>query len=120
MNYAIRAIRKQVRFHRRTRAAKTVPYPGSVREAAVSLAREQSQAGIPVRRTAHELGLRPQTLYLWLSRKPSKGLRPVTITDNVEPTAELPEPRPVLVTPQGFRIEGLDAVRLVALLRGLS
>jgi hypothetical protein len=120
MNPSIRVIRKQIRFHSRTRAAKTVPYPGSVREAAVSLARERTHAGIPVRRTAHELGLRPETLYLWLSRKPSKALRPVTVTETEVPTAELPETCPVLVTPQGFRIEGLDAAGLVALLRGLS
>jgi hypothetical protein len=120
MNQAIRTIRQQIRFHSRTRTARTVPYPVAVREAAVSLARDRVRAGIPVWRTAHELGLRAPTLYLWLSDKATKRLRPVTVTESAGPIAELVSTRPVVVTPCGYRIEGLDAAGLITLLRGLS
>ena len=51
--------------------------------------------------------------------KPAKGLSRVVITEDAVPTAEQAI-RPTLVTPQGYRIEGLEAAGLAKLLRALA
>ena len=120
MNDAIHTLRHQIRTHTQARTGTSVRYPAPVRDAAIALARERTHAGISIRRTAHELGLRPPTLYLWLSRRQARRLRPVSITETPEPAAERGGIRPVLVTPHGYRIEALDLAALIALLRSLS
>ena len=70
-------------------------------------------------RLARELGLSDPTLTKWLRLPAPPGLRPVTVT---------PPPRseaagvtgPVLITPNGLRVEGLDQGALVAVLQALG
>lgn len=120
MHDAIRTIRKQLQAHAKARAGTAIRYPQSVREAAVGLARSRRNAGISLRRTAGELGLNAPTLYLWLARKPSKALCPVAIADSVDTTTRRGPRCAILVTPEGYRIEGLEAAELVTLLRALA
>lgn len=120
MNTAIQTIRNQIRVHTRNRAATTVPYPAAVRERAAAVTRERMGAGISANCTARMLGLRPATLYSWLSRKPTKGFRAVRVVQSPGSAVAQDRAKPVLVTPNGFRIEGLDTAGLVALLRGLA
>lgn len=117
MNDAIREIRNQVRTHTRSRPATSVRYPAAVREAAVALARERTREGRSISRTAKELGLRPRTLWLWMRQGRAPRLRPVAV---VTAPRDAGATRAVLVTPQGFRVEGLDAAGLAVLLRELS
>jgi hypothetical protein len=68
---------------------------------------------------AEEVGVATPTLKHWLERPATPRLRPVTI----EPTATRggnDPARPVLITPQGVRVEGLDAAALIAILRALT
>ncbi|MGH7346949.1 MAG: hypothetical protein ACREK4_18720 [Candidatus Rokuibacteriota bacterium] len=68
---------------------------------------------------ARELGLRPRALRLWLQELRSKPrLRRVAVGAGPEVAAPGPNTA-VLVTPQGFRVEGLGFEALVTLLRGL-
>src|SRR2546425_647327 len=59
---------------------------------------------------------RPRALRLWLQTPTRPRLRRVAIATT--PVAAVD--RPVLITPQGFRVEGLGAAGLVALLRVLA
>jgi hypothetical protein len=119
MSHAIREIRRQIQIHRRTRAARTVPYPGPVREAILRLVRERTDAGLSVRSTAEEIGLRAQTLYKWVAYESGTRLRPVAVTGSAEASSELAGIGVVLITPQGYRVEGLNPAALIVLLRGL-
>jgi transposase-like protein len=120
MNDGIREIRNQVRAHCRSRASTTVRYPASVREAAVAVAREGRRAGRSIGRTARQLGLSPGTLLLWMRRGGAGRLRRVEVLASPRAVRDGGATRPVLVTPQGFRVEGLDTAELTALLRALS
>jgi transposase-like protein len=74
--------------------------------------------GVSVAAIARELGLRPRLLRLWLKAPRVKPrLRRVTL-ENTSPSPATVTP--TLVTPHGFRIEGLDVAGLVTLLRGLA
>lgn len=69
--------------------------------------------------TARELGLRSRALRLWLQEPRTRPrLRRVALETVPLRTMPISGP-PVLVTPQGFRVEGLDVAGLVTLLRGL-
>jgi transposase-like protein len=80
--------------------------------------------GVAVARIARELGLRTQTLSLWLRRTPAAKLRAVRVER--DPHSAIPvavatsEVRPVVVTPSGVRIEGLDFESLVHVVRSLA
>jgi hypothetical protein len=72
-----------------------------------------------MRRLARVLGVSAPTLTTWL-RAPSRGaLRPVTIAPDAMPALS-PPARPVLVTPHGLRVEGLDVAGVVIVLRALA
>jgi hypothetical protein len=68
----------------------------------------------PVSRTARELGLSPFTLHDWLRREEPVA-RPVVVTPEPVLSASV-----AIVTPGGFRIEGLDEAAVVRVLRALS
>jgi hypothetical protein len=70
-------------------------------------------------RVASALGLPAQSLARWLQQSAPPGLRPVTVRPDPAPAAA-PGASPVLVTPQGLRVEGLDRDTLIVLLRVLG
>ena len=98
-------------------------YPDHVRQAVVRYASPLVAAGRSVASLAAEVGLAPPTLGRWLAAdrpdEPS-GFVPVLVDDRPPawptgfPTATL-----TLVTPGGFRVEGLQLDALLVLLRGL-
>jgi len=70
-------------------------------------------------RVAGALGLPARSLTRWLQQSAPPVLRPVTVRP--EPVSlAAPGAGPVLVTPQGLRIEGLDLDTLIAVLRVLG
>jgi hypothetical protein len=117
MDNAIRRLRSQARHLTRGTAPQGIRYPVQFRAAAVALAREQLARGAPVARVARALGLPGRSLARWLLVPPAPVLRPVAVAPDPAP---VPRPGPVLTTPQGFRVEGLDGETLVALLRALG
>jgi transposase-like protein len=92
-------------------------YPADLKERAVVVFRERRAAGASLRSVAQELGLRALTLSRWESRA-ARRFRPVRVAtpDSAPPCAS----RPVVVTRNGDRVEGLELEQVVALLRALA
>ena len=68
---------------------------------------------------AREIGVSEPTLTKWLRPLALPVLRPVAVA--AAPTQECSAvARPVLVTPQGVRVEGLDRAGLIVVLRALG
>ena len=99
-------------------------YSAAFRAEVVSVARARVVEGVPVARIARELGLRTQTLSLWLRRERLPKLRAVHVERDPHSAAPValatPELRPVVVTPSGVRIEGLDLDGVVRVVRSLA
>ncbi len=119
MDQEARRFRQAAARHLGDRTGTAIRYSPALRRSAVTFARRRGRSGVPVAAIARELGLRPRALRLWLQEPRTKPrLRRVALE-----AAATPAPRPdtpVLVTPQGFRVEGLDLSAIVTLLRGLA
>ena len=95
-------------------------YPEPLRQLAVGFATEAEACGWSGSRMARRLGVAWATLERWCATQPvtdsGGGMREVVVRDDAPSSAEL---RPVLVTPEGYRIEGLGQEDLVEILRAL-
>ena len=90
-------------------------YPLALRRLAVAVARERSDE--PLARLAGELGISVVSLQRWLEQSEPVQFRPVEISfESANGGAE----EAVLVTPQGYRVEGLGVESLATLLRALG
>ena len=115
MNAAVRRFQQDAVRHLGNRTGTAIRYTPNLRRRAVAIARNRRDAGVTVAAFARELGVRPRALRLWLQTPARPPLRRVAIA--AAPVNEVN--RPVLITPQGFRVEGLGAAGLGALLRAL-
>lgn len=120
MDQEARMFRQAAARHLGDRTGTAIRYSPALRRSAVTFARRRGRSGVPVAAIARELRLRPRALRLWLQEPRTKPrLRRVAL--EAAPTTPAPRPdTPVLVTPQGFRVEGLDLSAIVTLLRGLA
>jgi hypothetical protein len=119
MDTTIRRLRSEAQQLTRGKAPRAIRYPARFRHAAVRVARTHLERGRVLADLAHELGVTTPTLQHWLARSTVPRLRPVAI----EPSARRGEGdpgRPVLITRQGVRIEGLEVDALIAVLRALA
>jgi len=85
----------------------------------VRVARTHLDQGGALADRADEWGGATPTLKHWLERPASPRLRPVTIEHAAARGGSDPA-RPVLITPQGLRVEGLDREALITVLRALA
>ena len=96
------------------RARKKQSYSPELRARIVAYVEQRRAAGFSQRVVSEEVGVTWTTLRRWVSSKPTAmvpvAVRPVAPTRNVELS---------LVTPSGYRLEGLDARDAVALFRAL-
>ena len=120
MDHGVRRLRAQVSRVTQGKAPTAVRYPTTVRIAVLAMVRRRRAQGVGVARIAREVGVAPQTLALWLRPRRSRVMRAVEVAPDPGPSAARAAPSPVLVTPQGFRIEGADLAALVTLLRALA
>lgn len=90
--------------------------PEGLREEILELARERQGSGLSVLKIAQELGLSESTLLRWLKAGTSQ-LRPVRIAEAPPVIASAPL---VLVTPNGYRLEGLNTASAAEVLRRLA
>ena len=112
MNDRIAKLQLRIRALHRGHAASQVRYPADLRAEIIAVARAGQTAGGSVYRLAREIGVSAPTLIEWL-RRPARGrLRQITVAPAPATTMGAPT-NPVLVTPHGFRIEGLDLAGLV-------
>lgn len=89
-------------------------YSAEEREAMVQKARAMRASGMSLAAVASELGVSVMSLTKWLrDARPAPSFLPVRI-------AEAPSPSLSLVTPSGYRVEGLTPEGIVALLRILG
>ena len=118
MDESIRRLRSQVSRFTQGRPRTGVRYSLAFRAEVAAVARRRVSQGVGLRQTAREIGVAPWTLALWVRQDGQPVLRAVTVVPDTEATAA--PPQPVLVTPSGFRVEGLDTAMLVTMLRALS
>ena len=101
------------------RPGRGTSYPEPLRQEAIALARTGMLAGKSLRSVAEELGLGPATLTRWLGRGGAgEPLRPVEVQREEEEPGQTSSL--VVVTPSGWRIEGLRLMDLPELLRALG
>lgn len=119
MDTAIRRLRAEAERLARGKPRSQVRYPDGFRRAAVALARLRLGAGGSRTRLARALGLSEPTLTKWLRPAARPALRPVAVTAPPTPK-RAPAAGPVLTTPNGVRVMGLDRDALIAVLRALG
>lgn len=92
--------------------------PAALRVRLVALVRERQGAGASLRDLADSLGLSTETLTRWMATRPAaleRGAeRPLPVVVTSSPAAAL-----TLVTPGGFRVEGLSVASVAELLARL-
>ena len=91
--------------------------PADLREEIVGQSRALRRQGLSLRRIASKLALSPKTLANWLQRYQGT-LRPVTVASSCS-MAPGSSDGIKIVTPQGYRIEGLGVDEVVALVKAL-
>ena len=119
MNDEIRRLRSEAQHFARGKAPRAIRYPVAFREAATAVTWTQLSQGTAVNRVAAALGLPTRSLVRWLETPVRAVLRPVAIAAASEARAA-PRVGPVLITPRGVRVEGLEGAALVAVLRALG
>jgi len=93
-------------------------YPSELRQRATDYARERAKAGYGVAQVSAELGVSEPTLRNWLAKAGPAFLR-VTVDESAGPVESVTPGALVLVTPSGYRLEGLDLRAASELLRVL-
>jgi transposase-like protein len=119
MTDEIRRLRSAAHHLARGKAPRAIRYPAAFRAAATAVTRTQVSQGTAVSRVATALGLPTRTLLRWLATPARPGLRPVAIASAPEEKVEH-RATPVLITPRGVRVEGLERDALVAVLLALG
>src|SRR3989338_3219148 len=119
MDEEIRRLRTEARRPAGATPPTRVRYPDSSRRAAVAIARRRQERGGSVAHMARELGVSEPTLTKWLRPPAPPVLRPVAVTPAPGPERR-GVARPVLITPNGVRVKGLDGDTLVAVLQALG
>ena len=117
MDAKLRAFRKQARDENRGRTGTRRRYSRDLREAAVSHLRRRQQGGGRVSEVASELGVSGWSLSRWVRDSES---RPGLVRVEVEQWEETATETLTLVTPRGYRIEGLSEDGLIRMVERLG
>jgi transposase-like protein len=120
MDDHIRQLRVRIRALHRGHARTGTRYPEELRAEIVTLARAGRATGRSLSSLAQAVGLSVPTLTGWLRRPTPGRLRRVTVAPSPSAASVAPALPLVLITPQGFRVEGLDLATLVTTLRMLT
>ncbi len=119
MDEETRRLRGEARRLARGKHPSQVRYPDRFRRAALALARRRLGQDGSVTRLARELGVSEPTLTKWLRPPALPVLRPVAVMPAPAP-GRAGGASPVLITPKGVRVRGLDRDTLVAVLQALG
>jgi transposase-like protein len=120
MDHRIRQLRGRIRALHRGHARTGTRYPEDLRAEIVTLARAGQAAGRSLSSVGRAVGLSGPTLTGWLRRPAPGRLRRVAVAPSPNQAVVAPALGLVLITPQGFRVEGLDLGTLVTMLRQLT
>ncbi|HUK65022.1 MAG TPA: hypothetical protein VLV15_16920 [Dongiaceae bacterium] len=100
------------------RRGRTTRIPDAVRAQVLAYTRRQRGVGRSWTRIAHTVGLSVGSLKNWSrTPRPARTLVPVEVAT---PVLEVPVRTLVVVSPGGYRVEGLDLATATALLRALG
>jgi hypothetical protein len=102
----IRRLRTQLHALTRRKAPAGIRYPPSIRAEVVGFVRDARAHGVGMPRITAGLGVSAGTIAQWQEPAPRRALGPVTLAAGIPPSA--PAASLVLVTPQGWRVEGLN------------
>ena len=117
MNSEIERLRHALAESRRLVTGVRHRCPADLREEIVGQTRALRRQGLSVRQIASRLAMSSKTLANWLQRYQGT-LRPVTVASSCSMSRGSSDGIKI-VTPQGYRIEGLSAEEVVALVRVL-
>jgi transposase-like protein len=116
MNDHARSIRRDIARLKHGRRPRAVRYPSALQQKVIALAQRRHARGAAMAAIARELGLAEWTLNLWLRKRSTPVLRAVEVVPAAPASAAM---APVLITPDGVRIEGATVEALARLLRAL-
>ncbi len=119
MNDGVRSIRREIARLKHDRRPTAVRYPRALRRKIIAIARRRQVQGVGLAAIARDLGLAEWTLTLWLRKNSAPVLRTVEIVP-ATPGPASAVTTPVLITPQGVRVEGASVDALATLLRALQ
>ena len=119
MDDRVRQLQLRIRTLHRGRPANRIRYPQELRAEIVAVARAGHAAGRSVHSLARVLGVSVPTLTTWLRRSSRGQLRRVAVVPPSMTAISSPA-SPVIVTPHGVRVEGLDLAALIAVLRSVA
>lgn len=117
MEERVRRLRVRLKTLTQGRAPRGLRYPAEVRDEIVRLAGEASSPSA----VAQAIGVPVGTIMRWgrhRVRQPPQALRRITIAAEPPALAASAPPALVLITPEGWRVEGLDVATLLAVLQG--
>ena len=117
MNSEIERLRHALTESRRLVAGVRHRCPADLREEIVGQTRALRRQGLSMRQIASRLAMSPKTLANWLQRYQGT-LRPVTVASSCSMSRGSSDGIKI-VTPQGYRIEGLGVDEVVALVKAL-
>ena len=118
MDEKIATFREEVLRWRGTRRKGALPYTAEMKTRALQLAKDLQTQGLAMNVVAKRIGICAATLYLW--RSSTKGSRMVSVkVVRAEPHETAPC-RFALVSPRGYRLEGLPVKLAVAMLQELG
>ena len=118
MHEEAKTFRKAVRSHQRRRAGKAIRYSHELRRSAVDFVRSARTEGVSLLQCSRLLGVGYKSLHCWVQAETgatATSLRPVEIAVRADVSGD--DDCLVLVSPGGFRIEGLARPDLAALVR---
>ena len=110
MDAKLRVFRNQSKEENRGRKGLARRYSRELRLAAVTYLKRRKSDGATVGRAASELGVSSWSLSRWLRETESRGALVAVELSEREESTEVS-----LVTPRGYRVEGLSEERLVRL-----
>jgi transposase-like protein len=116
MDEKIESFREQVLQWRGTRKKGAKPYTAEVKATALQLAKHLQSKGSAMDVVAKRLGIAAATLYCWRGATAPRKMVRVKVA-RAEPEASGPHVQ--LVSPRGYRIEGLPARLAIAMLQEL-
>jgi len=104
----VHTLQAVIRSHRRGREPRAVRYPLELRARVAALARARQAAGGSLPALGRQLGIPVVTLKRWLQASaPSPAFRRIDLAARKPGEVENGEAPLVLVTPAGYRVEGL-------------
>jgi transposase-like protein len=118
MDEKVEAFRQEVLQWRGARRKGARPYTPEMKAKALQLAKDLQTKGLAMDVVAKRTGICAATLYLWRSSLRERRMVPVTVV-RPEPQAVAPASL-ALVSPRGYRLEGVPVKLAVAMLQELG